>query len=112
MILAGELAPGAKLNEAWLSERLGVSRGPVREAFRVLEESGLVRLEKNRGVFVREIPHEEAAEIYELRAVLDEFVGRRLAESITPAQTEVPARAWSSGWNRRSRPTTATSITC
>ena len=53
MILAGELAPGAKLNEVAIAERLGVSRGPVREAFRALEEAGLVRLEKNRGVFVR-----------------------------------------------------------
>lgn len=86
MILGGAIAPGAKLTEAWLSERLGVSRGPIREAFRMLEEAGLVRQEKNRGVFVRDIPHEEAAEIYDLRAAMDELVGRRLAESITPAQ--------------------------
>ena len=84
IILAGELPAGSKLNEAAIAERLGVSRGPVREAFRALEESGLVRLEKNRGVFVRRIPIEEADEIYELRAVLDEFVGRRLAQSATP----------------------------
>jgi len=84
MILAGELPAGSKLNEAAIAERLGVSRGPVREAFRALEESGLVRLEKNRGVFVRRIPIEEADEIYELRAVLDEFVGRRLAQSASP----------------------------
>ena len=86
MILDGELGPGAKLTEAWLSERLGVSRGPIREAFRMLEEAGLVRQEKNRGVFVRDIPHDEAAEIYDLRAAMDELVGRRLALSITPAQ--------------------------
>src|SRR6185369_15875191 len=84
MILAGELPAGSKLNEAAIAERLGVSRGPVREAFRALEESGLVELEKNRGVFVREIRIEEADEIYELRAVLDEFVGRRLAQTASP----------------------------
>ena len=84
MILTGELPAGGKLNEAALAARLGVSRGPVREAFRALEESGLVRLEKNRGVFVRQIPVEEADEIYELRAVLDEFAGRRLAQTATP----------------------------
>ena len=60
MILAGELAVGAKLNEEAVAELLGVSRGPVREAFRALEESGLVRLEMNRGVFVRQISVEEA----------------------------------------------------
>jgi phosphonate utilization transcriptional regulator len=81
MILAGDLPAGAKLNEATIAELLGVSRGPVREAFRALEESGLVRLEKNRGVFVRQIDVREADEIYELRAVLDEFVGRRVAQT-------------------------------
>jgi phosphonate utilization transcriptional regulator len=86
MILAGDLAAGAKLTEASIAELLGVSRGPVREAFRALESSGLVRLEKNRGVFVRQISIREADEIYELRAILDEFVGRRLAQVVTPAQ--------------------------
>lgn len=81
MILAGDLAAGAKLNEATTADLLGVSRGPVREAFRALEESGLVRLEKNRGVFVRQVDVGEADEIYELRAVLDEFVGRRVART-------------------------------
>jgi phosphonate utilization transcriptional regulator len=84
MILAGDLAAGAKLNEVTIADLLGVSRGPVREAFRALEESGLVRLEKNRGVFVRQIAVEEADEIYELRAVLDEFAGRRVAQKVTP----------------------------
>jgi len=86
MILAGELAAGAKLNEAAIAEKLGVSRGPVREAFRALEESGLVRLEKNRGVFVRQISIEEADEIYEVRALLDEWAGRTLARGATPEQ--------------------------
>lgn len=85
LILAGSLRAGAKLNEAEIAQRLGVSRGPVREAFRALEESGLVRLEKNRGVFVREVSLGEADEIYELRALFDEFAGRRAAERATPA---------------------------
>jgi phosphonate utilization transcriptional regulator len=93
MILVGDLAAGSKLNEASIAELLGVSRGPVREAFRALEESGLVRLEKNRGVFVRQISIGEADEIYELRGVLDEFVGRRLALAATPdAIRELRAR--------------------
>ena len=88
LILCGELAPGAKLTEALLAERLGVSRGPIREAFRSLEETGLVRLEKNRGVFVRSIAIDEAMEIYDLRAMIDEAVGRQLAERITPEQVQ------------------------
>jgi phosphonate utilization transcriptional regulator len=85
MILSGELAPGEKLTEMTLAARLGVSRGPLREAFRMLDEAGLVRTEKNRGVFVRDIPIEEAVEIFDLRAAMDELVGRRLAEGIAPA---------------------------
>ncbi|MEP6677875.1 MAG: phosphonate utilization associated transcriptional regulator [Betaproteobacteria bacterium] len=85
MILAGDLAAGAKLSEAAIADLLGVSRGPVREAFRALEESGLVRLAKNRGVFVRQIDVAEADEIYELRAVLDELVRRRVAQSADAA---------------------------
>ncbi len=86
LILAGELAPGAKLTEALLAERLGVSRGPIREAFRRLEEAGLVRQEKNRGVFVRDIPLDEAAEIFDLRAAMDELAGRRLAGNLGTEQ--------------------------
>jgi phosphonate utilization transcriptional regulator len=88
-ILRGELEPGAKLNEAHLAERLGVSRGPVREAFRMLQTAGLVRLEKNRGSFVRQVAPDEAMELYEVRAMIEESVGRALARAITPAQLKV-----------------------
>jgi phosphonate utilization transcriptional regulator len=85
-ILVGDFLPGAKLNEATLAERLGVSRGPIREAFRMLDEAGLVRTEKNRGVFVRDIPITEALEIFDLRAAMDEWVGKKLASCITAEQ--------------------------
>ena len=86
MIFTGELGPGDKLTEAFLAERLSVSRGPVREAFRVLEEAGLLQLEKNRGVFVRQIPIEEALEIFELRAMMEAHVGATLAQNASPTQ--------------------------
>src|SRR5213083_812861 len=85
-ILAGTLAPGDKLNEEDIASQLNVSRGPVREAFRALESAGLVRLEKNRGVFVRQVSIGEADEIYEVRAGLDELIGRLLAPRIQPGQ--------------------------
>jgi phosphonate utilization transcriptional regulator len=86
MILGGDLAAGQRINEAALATRFGTSRGPVREALRALEECGLVRAERNRGVFVRQVSLTEADEVYDLREVLDELVGRRLAERITPEQ--------------------------
>ncbi|KQP44640.1 phosphonate utilization associated transcriptional regulator [Pseudorhodoferax sp. Leaf274] len=86
MILDGQLLPGAKLTESLLADQLGVSRGPVREAFRHLEEAGLVRTEKNRGVFVRDVPVDEALEIFEVRAVMDLYVGRKIAQTATPAE--------------------------
>ena len=85
-ILVGEYAPGSKLIEATLASKMGVSRGPVREAFRMLDEAGLVRTEKNRGVSVRDIPMDEAVEIFDLRAAMDELVGRQLAAKITASQ--------------------------
>jgi phosphonate utilization transcriptional regulator len=87
-IVAGELAPGAKLNEAELASAMGISRGPVREAFRALEQVGLVETEKNRGVFVRLVSLEEANEIYEVRAALESQIGRLAAERAKPAQLE------------------------
>jgi phosphonate utilization transcriptional regulator len=88
LILSGELAPGDKLTELTLAARLGVSRGPVREAFRLLEEAGLVRTEKNRGVFVRQVALAEALEIYDLRAAIESWVGRRLAEAAGTAEVK------------------------
>ena len=87
-IVAGELSPGAKLNEADLATAMGISRGPVREAFRALEQAGLVQTEKNRGVFVRLVSLEEANEIYEVRAALESQIGRLAAERAKPAQLE------------------------
>lgn len=88
LIVAGELAAGAKLSENTIAAKLGVSRGPVREALRALEQTGLVRVEKNRGVFVRQITLEEADDIYELRATFDQLAGRKLAARITPDQLQ------------------------
>jgi phosphonate utilization transcriptional regulator len=87
-IIAGELTPGAKLNEAELAAAMGVSRGPLREAFRALAQAGLVHTEKNRGVFVRQVSLEEANEIYEVRAALEREIGALAAKRATREQLE------------------------
>jgi DNA-binding GntR family transcriptional regulator len=93
MIKAGEIVAGNKLTELNFVRRLKVSRAPIREAFRALGEAGLLRLEKNRGVFVRELSETEAAELYAVRAGLDEMVGRMLAPVITDADI-AELRVW------------------
>jgi DNA-binding GntR family transcriptional regulator len=70
MILSGELPAGTHLNEYTLAAKLGVSRGPVREACRALAELGFVQLIPNRGVFVKSMSRADAMEVYDLRAGL------------------------------------------
>jgi phosphonate utilization transcriptional regulator len=86
LILSGQLAVGQHVNESELAGRFGTSRGPIREALRGLEEARLVRSEKNRGVFVREISVAEADEIYDIREALDQLIGQRVAERVTQEQ--------------------------
>jgi phosphonate utilization transcriptional regulator len=81
-IVSGEIAAGAKLNEVEMATALGISRGPVREAFSALAQAGLVRVEKNRGVFVRQVSVEEANEFYEVRAALEGLIGQLAARRI------------------------------
>jgi phosphonate utilization transcriptional regulator len=88
LILRGELAVGQHVNESELAVRFGTSRGPIREALRALEESRLVRSEKNRGVFVREISVGEADEMYDIREALDQLIGERVAERATAEQLQ------------------------
>jgi DNA-binding GntR family transcriptional regulator len=84
-VVQGTLSPGTRLNEVALAQQFGVSRGPLREAIRLLEDTGLLRQEKNRGAFVREIRLAEAADIYDVRAGLDALTGRLLCDRITEA---------------------------
>jgi DNA-binding GntR family transcriptional regulator len=88
MILSGELKAGERINEQALANRLGVSRGPVREAARALERAGLLTAVVNQGVFVRQITEEEAKEIYDVRSVVFGFICHRLAGRITAEQTQ------------------------
>lgn len=87
MILDGVIGPGERLNEIALARRLGVSRGPVREAARALERSGLVTVIMNRGAFVRELAVEEAIDTYEVATLLFAQAARRLASAATAAQS-------------------------
>jgi DNA-binding GntR family transcriptional regulator len=85
-IFKGELTAGQKLTEQEVALRLGVSRGPVREAFRALEDLGLVQIEQNRGAFVRKIDLDEAVEIHDVYSALEELATRTTACRLSAKQ--------------------------
>lgn len=86
LILDGTLRPGERLNEVLLARSLGTSRGPVREAARALEKTGLVRIVMNRGAFVRDLDIAEATELYEISGLIFGLAAARAAIGMTAAQ--------------------------
>jgi DNA-binding GntR family transcriptional regulator len=88
LILSGELDAGQKLNEQEMALRLGVSRGPVREAFRTLADLGLIEIQQNRGASVRKIDLEEAIEIHDIYSVLEELAAGTAAKRVSPREIE------------------------
>ena len=82
-VMKAQLAPGDRLVETQLAEQLGVSRTPVREALRMLEQDGLVVTAPRRGTIVAGLRKEDAIEIYELRAVLEGLGARLAANNVT-----------------------------
>lgn len=78
-ILANEISAGSRLLEADVAEQMGVSRAPVREAIRHLEQEGLVEIFPHRGAVVVGLPEAEIDAIYELRAVIE---GRAIAAAM------------------------------
>jgi DNA-binding GntR family transcriptional regulator len=83
LIYAGEFKAGDRINEAALAVRMGTSRGPIREAIRILTGTGLVTPVVNRGVFVRKVSIQEMLEIYDLRALVFGFAAERACEHLT-----------------------------
>jgi GntR family transcriptional regulator, gluconate operon transcriptional repressor len=80
-ILSGRFRQGEHLVETKIAEQLGVSRGPVREAFKLLRAEGLVKEEPRRGMFVVSLSARDAREIYELRAAIEGRAAHLLAAS-------------------------------
>lgn len=85
LIAGGQLKGGDRVNESEIAARLGVSRGPVREACRSLEEAGLLVGAVNQGVFVREMTLDDARQLYEVRGALSGLIGRLAAQNMTDA---------------------------
>lgn len=81
-IITGEFAPGERLMEISLANRLGVSRTPVREAIRKLELEGLVIMIPRKGAQVAKITEKNLRDVIEIRCVLEEFAASLACERI------------------------------
>jgi DNA-binding GntR family transcriptional regulator len=74
-IMRGTFPPGAQLGEVELAARLGVSRGPLREAMQRLVAEGLLRSERHRGLFVRDLDAADVRDVYAARAAVERAAG-------------------------------------
>ena len=97
-ILAGEFAPGERINEVHLSRALGVSRTPIRAALHALAAEGLLDYARNRGFIVREFAAQAVADAYQIRASLEGLACRFAAErGIAPEQRAAMEQALHDG---------------
>lgn len=85
-ILDGTYEPGAVIRESRIAAELGVSRTPVREALRRLEQEGLVTIIRNKGAVVAGISEKDIQDIYAVRALVEGLAAKWAAMHITPEQ--------------------------
>jgi DNA-binding GntR family transcriptional regulator len=86
LLVEGAIAPGAKLNERELAERLSVSRTPLREAIKMLAAEGLVELLPNRGAVAVRLDEHDVFNTFEVMAELEGMSGELAAQRITDAE--------------------------
>lgn len=84
-ILSGELKPGERLHETVIAQEVGVSRGPIREAVRRLQEQGLVTYAPNRGIWVTELSINDIEALLDIRAALEGIAARRAVPHLDEA---------------------------
>ncbi|MCR4600703.1 MAG: GntR family transcriptional regulator [Clostridia bacterium] len=87
-ILQGKLKDGEKLTEQRICNEYNVSRTPVREAFRLLEQEGLINMIPNRGAFVTGFTERDISDMYEMRKVYEELAFKWATERITEEELE------------------------
>lgn len=83
LIFEGTLRPGERINELDIAQKLGMSRGPVREAIRRMSSSGLVISETNLGTRVVQLSADDVAQLYDVREALEARAAQLAAEKMT-----------------------------
>lgn len=82
------LKPGEQINELDLMKKTGVSRSPIREAFRILEGQGLVERIQGKGIFVKAITPKQVEEIYAVRSVLEGLAAEQAVPNLKPSDVK------------------------
>jgi DNA-binding GntR family transcriptional regulator len=89
MITKGDLKPGTRIMEAEIAARIGLSRTPVREAIRKLENKGVIVHKPRIGAAVRKLSHQEIVELYEMRIVLERTAASMAARHISIGELQL-----------------------
>ena len=87
-IIKGKFRPGEKISEGELAESMGISRTPLREAFRRLENEGFIEIIPRKGAVVTEINPDEAFQLYEIKSTLEGLAARLAAPRMTEKDIE------------------------
>lgn len=82
-IISGSLKAGSRVSEPELAERYGISRTPIREAFRQLESEGYLTVIPRRGAIVSEFSHKDVEEFYAVKSILEGYAARCACEKLT-----------------------------
>lgn len=93
-IESGELEMGTPLPENLLAREIGVSRTPIREALRSLEQDGYVKIIPQKGAFVSEISLEDLKEIYDIRKLLEPFAALSAVNRIPEEEIDEMEKGW------------------
>jgi DNA-binding GntR family transcriptional regulator len=87
-ILKGQLKPGEKVAEPELAERFGISRTPIREAFRQLESEGYLTVIPRKGAVVTSLSERAVEEFYAIKSILEGYAARMAADNLTDKDIE------------------------
>jgi len=93
-IESGELEMGAPLPENFLAEKIGVSRTPIREALRFLEQEDFVKIVPTKGAFVSEISLDDVKEIYDIRKLLEPFAALSAVNRVPDEEIAIIENGW------------------
>jgi DNA-binding GntR family transcriptional regulator len=87
-IISGALKPGEKVAEPELSERFGISRTPIREAFRQLESEGYLTVIPRKGAVVASFSQRDVEEFYAIKSILEGYAARKACAKLTPREID------------------------